>query len=227
MFENAFSLTLPNIIFVLWLNPPNNTKFIYFPLTIRIMWMLDGKGDLDTMKALVAYGTRYGSTTDIANKIGEILKKQGADVDIINLQKERIKDISHYDLIIIGSGIKMGSWTKKALGFLKKFESELAGKRVAFFVSCMSAHHPDKREEASEKYLLGIARRYPRVKPFKYGLFGGLIDVNRYGAGTRFIMKRFPEEFEKDGIDVNKTNDFRNWDEIQKWAKELNISRKK
>ena len=173
------------------------------------------------MKVLIAYGTRYGSTTEIANKIGKVLGKNRAVVDIINLHEKKVKDVSAYDLVVVGSGIKMGSWTRKAVGFLERFETDLAGRKVAFFVSCMDAHYPEKRKEAHEKYLKDIARRYPHIEPCKFGLFGGVIDVNRYGFGARLIMKGLAKEFEKDGIDVNKPNDFRDWDEIEKWAGKL------
>ena len=71
-------------------------------------------------RVLVCYGTRYGSAGEIADKIGEILSNRGATTDVVNLKKGKVKDLDAYDLIIVGSGIQMGRWTKEPLKFLKK-----------------------------------------------------------------------------------------------------------
>jgi len=173
------------------------------------------------MKALIAYGTRYGSTTDIANRMGKILKKNGMDVTIINLDKEKISDISMFDFVIVGSGIAIGKWTKRSLKFLNRFESDLAKKKVALFVSCGDAKNPDKHEDAKKRYLEKITQDHPSIKPVKLGLFGGVIDLTRVGFLTRSMLKAASKEMEKDGIDVNKRNDFRDWKEIEGWTRGL------
>lgn len=47
-----------------------------------------------------------------------------------------VKNIAEYELIIVGSEIQMGRWTKEAEKFLKKFRKELRKKKVALFVCC-------------------------------------------------------------------------------------------
>jgi menaquinone-dependent protoporphyrinogen oxidase len=173
------------------------------------------------MNALIAYGTRYGSTTDIANKMGNVLKRKGMDVTIINLGQEKINDISKFDLVIVGSGIAIGKWTKKPLKFISRFESELAKKKVALFVSCGDAKNPDKHEDAKKRYLENIIHEHPMIKPVKVGLFGGVIDLTKVGFLTRSMLKAASKEMEKDGIDVNKRNDFRDWKQIEEWTNGL------
>lgn len=173
------------------------------------------------MKALIAYGTRWGSTSDIVNKMSEILSKKGIDVKIINLKTDKINDISNFDLVIVGSGIAVGKWTKHALKFLDRFEPELSNKKLALFVSCGDANNPDKHKDAKVNYLEKIASSYPSVNPVKLGLFGGVIDLKRYGFGTRLMLKAASKELEKDGIDVNKCNDFRDWKQIEDWTRGL------
>jgi len=40
-----------------------------------------------------------------------VLREEGFDVRVANAKKEKIKDISEYELIIVGSGMRMGKWT--------------------------------------------------------------------------------------------------------------------
>ncbi|MGB9659876.1 MAG: flavodoxin domain-containing protein [Nitrososphaerales archaeon] len=87
------------------------------------------------MKALIAYGTRYGATTGTSAEIAKILREEGFDTKIVNLKEEKIKDISEYGLIIVGSGVACGRWVNEAEDFLKKFRKEFDNKKLALFVS--------------------------------------------------------------------------------------------
>ena len=67
-------------------------------------------------KVLIVYGTRYGSTEEVSNKLVDILKEKEIDTSAINskdLITENQPNLEDYDGIIIGSGIKVGQWTKE------------------------------------------------------------------------------------------------------------------
>ncbi len=61
----------------------------------------------DTLKALIAYGTRYGATTGTSEEIAQILREEDFDTKIVNLKEEKKSDISEYDLITVGSGMEI------------------------------------------------------------------------------------------------------------------------
>ena len=92
---------------------------------------------MDGMRTLIIYGTRYGATASTSEEIAKVLQGEGFDVKVANGKKEKIKDISHYDLIVVGSGLQMGRWTGEAEDFLKRFQKQLGEKKVAIFVSSM------------------------------------------------------------------------------------------
>ena len=107
------------------------------------------------MKALIVYGTRYGSTSKIAEFISNVLKEERIESEIIEVTKKQrpSRDLGEYDLIIVGSAIRMGKWTNEALDFVKTNERKLAEKRSAFFVSCATARDAEKRPEVMRDYL--------------------------------------------------------------------------
>jgi menaquinone-dependent protoporphyrinogen oxidase len=78
------------------------------------------------MKAMIVYGTRYGATAGTSEEIAEVLRHEGFEVKVVNAKKEKIKDISEYELIIVASGMKIGRWTKEPEKFLDNFSSQLA-----------------------------------------------------------------------------------------------------
>jgi len=173
------------------------------------------------MNALVVFGTRYGSTAKIAEEIGTVLSDEGFKVRVVNAAKDMISDISEFDVVIVGSGIKMGKWTRETLNFLKKFEADLSQKKVALFVSCGYSREPDKVDEARENFLIKVADRYPSIKPVSLGLFGGVFSFDKYGFAERLLFQGIKKEFEKQGIDTKTPYDFRDWETIREWTRSV------
>ena len=57
------------------------------------------------MKALVVYGSRWGGTTAVAQKIVEAVKGVGFEVDVADAKKNPPR-VDDYNLIVVGSGIR-------------------------------------------------------------------------------------------------------------------------
>jgi menaquinone-dependent protoporphyrinogen IX oxidase len=180
-------------------------------------------------KALIVYGTRYGAAAATSETIAEVLKKQGADVRVVDLKKEKVREISGYDLVIVGSGIKMNMWTGAAQKFLKKFKKELAKTRVALFVCCGSTHPADDEEEKSVvierariKYLKEKAAQY-NLQPAAMGLFGGIYDFNKMSWFFKKVMGEVKQQLEAAGVKQTKPGiyDTRDVKSIRDWAKKL------
>ncbi|MFX0107025.1 MAG: flavodoxin domain-containing protein [Candidatus Hodarchaeota archaeon] len=171
-------------------------------------------------RVLICYGTRYGSAGEIAERIAEIIRERGVQVDVANLKEKKIKDITDYDLVVIGSGIQMGRWTKEPLKFLKKNREVLSQKEVAVYVSCASAAQPDQCEQAQNLYLEKTMEEFPEISPIALGLFGGLLDPSRGGRMTRRILETLVKTYTADGEPVDRV-DLRDWEKIEEWAQGL------
>jgi menaquinone-dependent protoporphyrinogen oxidase len=178
------------------------------------------------LKTLIAYGTCYGATTGTAEEIGKILREEGFDVKIVNVKEERIKDVSEYDLIIVGSGMGNCRWVKEAESFLKNFRREFEGKKLALFASTMITffEREGKKDDVAKTRKIALEDKVAKysLRPIALGLFGGVIDYNKMGFIARKGMEFFKPQLEKDGFKVaDGVYDLRNWDEIRDWAKEL------
>jgi menaquinone-dependent protoporphyrinogen oxidase len=174
------------------------------------------------MKALVVYGTRWGTATEIAEEIRKVMINEGIETDLVNSRGLKNFDISPYDLVVVGSGIKIGKWTKSALKFLKNYKSELADKKVALFVTCGAANKEETRQEGWEKYLKKVAADNLVNEPVDMGLFGSVYDPDaNHGLMFKMTNRFIKKDLEKQGIDVTKRQDYRDWDEIRAWSKGL------
>ena len=74
-------------------------------------------------KVLILYGTRYGTTKGISDEIEKTIKEKGFETESYNLKEvnqKNIPSLDQYDGIIIGTGIRMGMWTKTVKSFIEK-----------------------------------------------------------------------------------------------------------
>ena len=173
------------------------------------------------MKALVIYGTRWGGTTGIAEKIGDTLKKEGYLVDVLDA-KLSPRSISLYDLVIVGSGIRADKWTKETLNFIEKNAELLKTKRTAMFVSCQMADgKKESQEKAKKLYLEKTAEQYG-LKPLAFGFFGGFLDFSKsHGLFVDVLVRVNRRSLRKNGLDTRKVRDTRDWNIIEVWAREV------
>ncbi len=184
------------------------------------------------MKTLIIYGTRYGATASTSEEIAKVLKGEGLDVKVVNAKNEKIKDISPYDLIIIGSGMQMGRWTGEAEDFLKHFQTELAQKKIAIFASSMKtvSEREGKTEDVAKTRKMALDDKVTKygLHPIAIGFFGGILDFNKMNIITRRTFGFIKPQLEKDGFKESSSGvyDLRNWEEIRGWAKELVVKAK-
>ncbi|TFF86789.1 nitric oxide synthase [Candidatus Thorarchaeota archaeon] len=174
-------------------------------------------------RVLVCFGSRYGSTSEISERIAEVFRSKEVEVDLVDLKKGKVSDLERYDLVVVGSGIRMGKWTKEALKFLKRNRDTLSAMKVAIFVSCMSASQPEKCTQARREYLEFISIDFPEIRPVSMSLFGGLIDASRGNFVTRPIMKALIGTLteSEDNEETPDRIDMRDWEQVRIWAESL------
>ena len=181
-------------------------------------------------KVLIAYGSRYGSTDEIARAMAQILEKEGLEIQLLDLRHTKQKQwptLTSFDGILVGSGIKMFRWVGDATTFLKKHADELKalkakGLMAGVFVSCGSASTPEGHAEAKDRYVdkvltdLGV-----KAEGDMYDAFGGVLDLSS-SAPMGFLDKRMlgmaAKRMVKDtGMHLAEgvRNDLRDWGQIQ------------
>jgi menaquinone-dependent protoporphyrinogen oxidase len=174
-----------------------------------------------TERVLIGYGSRYGSTAEIAEAMAKTVQEVSAQVDLINLKKETLPSpLQNYDLVVIGSGIQAGRWTKEPLEFIKNNMNALSQTKVAIFVVCGYAASPDKCDFAQSEFLDKIAEAYPGLSPISTGLFPGVFDFSKYNFAVRAFVKRMVKQ-ENPGQVVPEKIDFRDWQMVNDWITKL------
>jgi menaquinone-dependent protoporphyrinogen oxidase len=158
---------------------------------------------------LVAYASKYGATAEIAQKIGDVLRAAGVPVTVLSV--ENVRDVSSYDAVVLGSAVYTGHWLKEAVAFLETNEKILATKPVWFFSSGptgdgdpVNIMHGWRFPEAQQPIA-------DRIKPKSTAFFHGKIDLHNLHFAEKLMMTAVRA----------KGGDFRDWESISTWAKEI------
>jgi menaquinone-dependent protoporphyrinogen IX oxidase len=125
-------------------------------------------------------------------------------VDVRRL--EEVSGVDGYAAVVVGAPMILG-WHRAALGFVKKHQAALAGRKTAYFASAMSLTQTDggmvagvpvwidpglakapanparlglrERYAAPANYLRPMLRAAPQVHPVSAAFFGGRLEYYR------------------------------------------------
>lgn len=158
-------------------------------------------------KILVAYASSSGSTAEVAEAIGGVLRQMDVPVDVCNAAE--VTTLQPYSAVVVGSSIRGGRWLPEAIQFIERFKAGLATLPVAYFTTCLTMAKGDEESRRIVlSYLDPVLRLAPNVKPVGLGLFAGSLDRQ-----SKLAMKS----------DAFPQGDYRNWDRIRKWAADLSL----
>jgi len=160
--------------------------------------------DRDRNYLLVSAGSKHGSTAEIAERIGAVLRDRGNDVDIAD--PDDVSDLGRYDAVVLGSAVYAGHWVESAKQLAERV-AELSPMIPTWLFSSGPIGDPPKPEEDP----VDIADLLQAAGVREHRVFSGKIDKSKLNFAERAILVavRAPE------------GDFRDWDEIDEWATDI------
>lgn len=164
---------------------------------------------------LVCYASLAGSTAEVAEAVADALRSTGLSVEVHRAREVRAADIERYSAVVLGSAIRMGKVIKEASDFVRRNQAALSAIPTAYFTVGLAARGdtPERLEEAR-----GYLRPLEEIKePVAIGLFAGKMDYQKVSAPLRMFLSRAkgPE------AEHLREGDWRDWDAIRSWAREL------
>ena len=155
------------------------------------------------MKTLIIYASKTGTTEKCAKNIEKQLENSTA----INISTKN-EDITKYDLIIVGTPIRMGMIDKKIKNFLSNNKEILKSKNTAYFICCGF-------NENWKKYYEQNIPNDLLEKSITYDTFGGELDMQKQKGFDKFIVKMVSKN-----VDENKKIEILN-ENINKFIEKL------
>jgi menaquinone-dependent protoporphyrinogen oxidase len=157
-------------------------------------------------RILIAYATKYGATAEIAEKIGQVLRQAGLRADV--LPADRVRDLTPYKAVVLGSAVYVGQWRKEAATFLEDNEKELAERPVWLFSSGPTGEGDPVHLMKGFRFPEAQQPIADRIRPRDIAFFHGVLDMKELSLADKLIVK---------GIKA-PVGDFRDWDAITSWA---------
>lgn len=158
------------------------------------------------VKVLVGYASDSGTARDIAGLIGDALRATSCVVDVVDLAVERPSPLG-YDLVVVGSGIRAGSWYAAATDYLAVNKDALSEVSVALFNTCLNAARDDM-QEVSLGYNASVEAI---VAPVASASFAGRFVPEEVGFFKRIFLRTLQQ----------RPKDHVNPDAIRAWAQGL------
>jgi menaquinone-dependent protoporphyrinogen oxidase len=168
------------------------------------------------MRVLVAYGSRYGATRGIAERIGETLRSCGHQVDVA--EGTGLLDARPYDAFVIGSAAYQGSWLEGPVDFVMR-HVDLLSERPVWLFSSGPLGTETTDEQGRDQLEVTRPRQFDELEkailPRGTQVFFGAMDPEQLRMVDR-IIRRLPA-----GHRLLPEGDFRDWAAIDAWAKEI------
>ena len=170
------------------------------------------------MRVLVAYASRYGATQEIAERIAATLSQHGLNATVQSVQ--RADDPAGYDAAVIGSAAYYFHWMKPATEFVRRNRDALSNRPTWLFSSgplgteATDSQGRDLRTITEPKE---IAEFRETIHPRDHRVFFGALDRTKLGLTHGLVMKLFANC----GDASLPEGDFRDWNDVEGWAKEI------
>jgi menaquinone-dependent protoporphyrinogen oxidase len=158
-------------------------------------------------RILVAYATRKGSTTEIAQAIGKALEAAGHTADVVEIAT--LASMQGYNALVIGGPMYMGRIDGSVGKFVKRHYPDLARVPVAGFVVCLAAATKD--QEGIERANKALNAALSPIQPVAETVFAGKLDPEKLSRLQRWMTQKMK----------TPVGDFRDWTAIASWAREL------
>jgi menaquinone-dependent protoporphyrinogen oxidase len=154
-------------------------------------------------RVLVTFGSKRGSTEEIAREIASTLRATGMVVDVA--AAGTVSDVTPYHAVVIGGSLYMMRWSRDAKHFVRRHAAELRRRQVWMFSS------GPLDGSASERVISpvpNVAALMAEVGARGHATFGGRLESDADGWIASAMAK-------------NHAGDWRDWQRIRNWAREI------
>jgi menaquinone-dependent protoporphyrinogen IX oxidase len=136
----------------------------------------DNRNDIQGIRILIAYQSKYGSTKQYAQWIHQEIKG-----NLVNIENGDKPDFTGYDIIIIGSSVRIGNIV--IAPFIRDRWSVMKGKKVILFTTSATPPRHPKIQSIYEKGLPAEIR-----KEIKYFPLHGRISRENLTLFDKFLI---------------------------------------
>jgi menaquinone-dependent protoporphyrinogen oxidase len=172
-------------------------------------------------RVLIIYGTSYGQTEKIANRIASGLQRRGFPIELCNAAVSRPElPLEQYAGVVVGSSIIARGHQQSIKDFIRDHVATLNLVPSAFFqVSASAGSASPHAREAAQKILEEFVSHNGWM-PVLSASLPGAINYTKYSLLLKWYMKRASA---KNGgsTDTSRDHEYTDWAEVERFAMSL------
>ena len=163
-------------------------------------------------EVLVAYGTRYGSTEEVAETVAATLKEQGLEVEVKPARE--VRSLDGYGAVVLGTPLYMGALHKDVRALLGRNKEAL--EHMPFALFALGPIKADDGVDGSREQLFTALAKLTLPTPVATAVFVGAYDPARLGFKDKMIAA-----LPASPLHGETAHDERDLETIRGWARTL------
>jgi menaquinone-dependent protoporphyrinogen oxidase len=170
---------------------------------------------------LIVYGTRYGQTAKIAERIADVLMANGDAATIVHAHKKSLPGnhtFAEFDGVIVGASVIRGRHQGAVARFVRTNLARLTTLPSAFFSVSGAAAGSKPGDAARAQGFVDEFLAQTRWRPSMTERFGGAMAYTKYGRILRWVTKRTSER-EGGPTDTSRDHEFTDWEQVERFAR--------
>jgi menaquinone-dependent protoporphyrinogen oxidase len=163
------------------------------------------------MRVLVAYASWYGSTAEIAERVGAILSREGISVEVAPVREA--PQPAGFDAVVVGSAVHQQAWSPEAVEFVRTQATAQDRRPMWLFSVGMSDGLPGPLREPARTSQHGriTAALGAAVRPREHRVFSGVCRPEQLPRWVGILFRMLGGRF----------GDYRDWPVIEDWARHI------
>jgi menaquinone-dependent protoporphyrinogen oxidase len=169
---------------------------------------------------LLVYSSTHGHTAKIAQRMGEALRAEELDVDVLRTEEAQRADPRTYDGVIVGGSLHGGHHQDELRDWVSRHRVALASGPSAFFsVSLTAAEDSDEARTETRDRLDDFLDDTGWTPTCSVSLAGAL-QYQEYDPFTRILI-RLMMRHGGHPTDISRDHDFTDWPAVERFGREF------
>ncbi len=164
---------------------------------------------------LIVYGTSYGHTAKVVERVAATLRREGRQVTIWRGDAlPPLVSLEPFEGVIIAGSVKFGRHQRYLRDFVRRFAPQLNAMPSIFISVCgaLAGNQEGGRQEARE-YVQRFLKE-TGWQPRHVTSVAGAVTYTRYGPITRWIMRRISSRTGRP-TDTSRDWEFTDWEALE------------
>ncbi len=167
-------------------------------------------------RILLLYGTTDGQTAKIAGALGNALRTQGSDVDVVEAGRDA-PGPEGYAGIVVAASLHAGGYQRPVRQWVRTHAHVLNEKPTAFLSVCLAVLQQEPKVQQDLSRIIGRFLTVTGWQPTVTKPVAGALLYTRYNPIKRWVMKRIVQKGGGD-TDTSRDYEYTDWNDLRTFA---------